>query len=190
MKIMNLKLHPKSTSKALATNYASLVEVLILMGVGALAIILRAKLRIPINIPGHHGVEVMALIIAGRSLSNFKPASTISTLAASILILFPFMGFKDPFLPAIYITMGLTIDFLFVSFEKFRKNIVFLALLGGVSYMIIPLSRLLINLTTGYPYNSLLKHGIIAKIALHLTFGMFGALLGAGISMPFIRKKQ
>jgi len=186
---MNFRLQQKSISKALPINYATLLEILILSGIGVLAIVLRAKLRIPLNMPGHHGLEVMALLIAGRSLSNLKPAASISTLAASLMILIPFMGFKDPFLPIIYIALGFTLDFLFVKFKKWSKNVAFLALIGGISYMIIPVSRLLISLVSGYQFSSILKHGALATIALHFAFGLLGALIGAGISLPFIRKK-
>ncbi len=190
MMIMNLKLQQKTISKVLLTNYASLIEVLLLVGLGALAITLRAKLRIPINIPGHHGVEVMALLIAGRAMTSYKPGSTISTLAASLLMFIPFLGFKDPFLPAIFVIVGITMDTIYIRFEKWRNNYVFLALLGGIAYMMIPLSRLLITITTGYPFGSFLKHGVFSSIALHFAFGMLGALIAAGITLPFINKKQ
>ncbi len=186
---MNSKSQQRSISKAFPISNSALLETLLLVGLGALAIVLRAKLRIPINIPGHHGLEVMALLMAGRRVSKIKFATSISTLTAAILIFFPFMGFKDPFLPAIYIIMGLAIDFLYGAFPKWQKNIIFISLLGGFTYMIIPLSRIVISLTTGMPYGSLFKHGFVAPVFIHFAFGMIGALVGAGLISTLRRKK-
>jgi hypothetical protein len=164
------------------------LETLLLIGFGALAIFIRAKLRIPINIPGHHGIEVMALIIAGRRFSNLRFASSVSTLTAALLIFIPFMGFKDPFLPAVYIIMGLAIDLIYGAFPKWKENFLFISLLGGLAYLIIPLSRIIITLTTGLPYGSLFKHGFVAPVALHFLFGIIGAAAGVGLVKIFKRK--
>ncbi len=190
MMIMNLKLQQKTISKVLPTNYASLIEALLLIGIGALAVTIRARLRIPINIPGHHGLEVMALLMAGRSMTSYKPGTTISTIAASLLMFIPFLGFKDPFLPLFYIIIGFTVDSIYVKFQKWSNNYVFLALLGGIAYMMIPISRLIISLSSIYQYGSFIKHGIFNTIILHFAFGMLGALIGTGITLPFIKKKQ
>lgn len=122
----------------------ALLQVLLLSFLGASAIVLRANLRIPLHIPGHHGIEVMALLILGRYLSQISIASSISSLAAALLIFFPFMGFKDPFLPLIYMGMGVTIDSLYSAFKN-KKHIAFFALIGGLAYMAIPVSRIIIT---------------------------------------------
>ncbi|MBN2776669.1 MAG: hypothetical protein JXR36_03455 [Bacteroidales bacterium] len=186
---MNSKLQQRTISKVLLINNTKLLEVLLLSALGGFAIILRAKLRIPINIPGHHGVEVMALLIAGRSFSKMKLASSISTLVAALIIFFPFMGFKDPFMPLIYVFLGLSMDFLYNSFQKWQKNIVFLSLLGGLTYMIIPLSRIIISLTTGFQYSSLFKHGFVIPLFTHFAFGMLGALIGSSIMQTLKKNK-
>jgi len=59
-----------------------LIEVLFLIGFGLLAIILHAKLRSPLRLPGHHGLEFMALMIIGRNISRFSYASSISSIGA------------------------------------------------------------------------------------------------------------
>lgn len=177
---MNGQSQPKTTSKALAINKVAL-EVFLLTLLGAFAIVLRANLRIPLQMPGHHGLEVMALLLIGRSVSKISIASSISTLAAALLIAFPFMGFKDPFLPVIYIMMGAVIDFSYKYFKSSKPQVFFFALIGGISYSMIPLSRIIIHFTTGYPYQFLAKGGYVIPVFSHFLFGSLGALLAAGL---------
>ncbi len=177
---MNGQLQPKTTSKALAIDRVAL-EVFLLTLLGVFAIVLRAKLRIPLQMPGHHGLEVMALLLIGRSVSKMSFASSISTLGAALLILFPFMGFKDPFLPVIYILMGAVIDFSYKYFKSAKPQLFFMTLIGGISYSMIPLSRIAIHFTTGYAYPSLLKSGYALSVVSHFVFGALGALLATGL---------
>ncbi|MBN2236672.1 MAG: hypothetical protein JW729_03880 [Bacteroidales bacterium] len=177
---MNGKFQAKSTSKALAINKLAL-EVLILSIVGLFAVVLRAKLRIPLSMSGHHGLEVMALLLIGRSVSKLSMASSISTLAAALLIFFPFMGFKDPFLPIIYLLMGANIDFMYQKLKQSKLQLFIFVLIGALSYSIIPSSRILIHISTGYPYESLLKAGYAYTVFSHFIFGALGGLLAFGL---------
>ncbi len=173
---MNGKLYQKSLSKAYPIEKV-ITEIAILLIIGAFAIFLRANLRIPINMPGHHGLEVMALFLLGRQFTKINMASTISSVAASIFILFPVMGFKDPFLPAIYLVMGIGIDVLYRFYQKVNGGLLLYAVLGGIAYMLIPLSRLVIHFTTGHPYQLFIKSGYVLPVISHFVFGAAGAIL-------------
>ncbi len=168
---------------------AALLQVLLLTFLGAFAVFLRARLRVPLQIPGHHGLEVMAILIIGRYVSKISIATSISTLAAALCIFIPFLGFKDPFLPAIYIIMGITIDMLYNAFKQ-RKHLVIFAIIGAVGYMMIPISRIILTLLTGYPYKSLIKNGFLMPVATHFLFGLLGAILGAGLIISIKRLKK
>lgn len=157
------------------------IEVLLLGFVGILAVVLRAKLRIPLNMPGHHGLEVMALLLLARSNSKISFAASISTFFAALFILFPFMGFKDPFLPLIYIVMGFGIDILYKFYYKVKESVFFFAIMGGLAYTMIPLCRIAIYSLTGYPYSSLIKGGFILPVLSHFIFGVAGAVLAASL---------
>jgi hypothetical protein len=63
--------------------------------------------------------------------------------------------------------------------NKYRNWLLVIA--AGLGYMMIPLSRLLTTLVTGYPYSSFLKHGFVMPVVLFLVFGIIGGLLGTGI---------
>ncbi len=175
---MNGSLHQNPLSKAFPIS-RTLLEIIVLSLIGFAAVALRTRLRIPLNMPGHHGLEVMALILIGRQWSKLSLAGSVSTLAASFLLLTTWAGIKDPFLPIIYILMGAIID-LFYRWMGERKNALLpLALIGGIAYAIIPLGRALIHLTTSFPYESFLKTGFIYPIVSHFLYGFLGGLLAA-----------
>jgi hypothetical protein len=135
---------------------------------------------------------VMMILMVGRSLSTRKLASLYAGLGASIMLLFPFIGTKDPWLPLIYLGMGLTMDSLHYLGERrnIRNSYVEFMLVGGLSYMIIPLSRMCIHGLTGFPYSEFVKHGYLLPILSHFLFGAVGSLLGSAPVIAFRRKNK
>jgi hypothetical protein len=134
-------------------------------------------------VPGHHGIEFMAIIIAARLSSNMKWASSISALGIGIFILFPVLGFKDPMMGFNYMLPLFLVDiaYNYIKSEKHRNLVI--ALAAGFGYMLIPLSRLTLTFTTGYPYQTFLKHGFATPVFTFFFFGLLGGLLGTGIYM-------
>ena len=164
------------------------IEYLILFGLGIIAMILHARLRTPLNIPGHHGLEFMAVLMAGRVSSNIKWASSISSLGIGFILLFPVFGFNDPFMGITYMIPGLAIDFFYHFVKDNRYQLLILALISGLAYFTIPLSRLIITVFTGYPYPSFVKHGLFAPLAGYFVFGLAGGFAGAGITKGILKK--
>lgn len=188
--IMNTKSQTKSISKAFPIDRKQLiVELIILSLLGTLAVVLRAKLRIPLNMPGHHGLEVMAIFIGGRMFSKIPVAGSISSIAAALCMFFPFLGFKDPFLPMIYLFMGISIDILFYVSKKIGTNVLVFALIGGLAYMIIPAIRLLLFSAGAFEYMLFIKRGFIIPFISHFAFGFAGGLTAATILFLSRKKK-
>jgi hypothetical protein len=156
-----------------------------LLGIGAVAILLHARLRTPLNIPGHHGIEFMGLLLLGRMSSNLRFASTISSLGIGLLLMFPVFGFGDPMMGFNYMLPGLFLDVFYHLGGQRSKKVWFLAIVAGISYITIPFSRLLISSSTGYLYGAFLKHGFVAPFIGYLLFGLSGGLLGTGASKIF-----
>lgn len=173
----------KNLSREFLTNHtlANVLEVILLLLAGVMAIVLHARLRTPINIPGHHGIEFMAIIIAARLSSKMKWASSISALGIGVFILFPVLGFKDPMMGFNYMLPLFLVDIFYnyLNSDKHKKLII--ALAAGFGYMLIPLSRIVLMLTTGYPYSTFLKHGFVTPVITFFFFGLLGGLLGTGI---------
>jgi hypothetical protein len=179
---MNGKPQVKSISRALPVNTV-ILEIILLSLLGALAMILRARLRVPIQLPGHHGLEVMAILMIGRKISTIPVATTISAVAGGLTTLFPFMGFGDPFMLPIYILLGVFIDVIYMLVPSFRNYFLLLILLGGLAYMLIPLSRILIVTAGLYQYPSLARNGFLYPVMTHFMFGAGGATLGGALVM-------
>lgn len=188
---MNGNVSQKTISRAYQTNTLSVVlEILFLFVLGISAIVLRSYLRIPLGIPGRHGLEFMALIMIGRRVSKLPFASVIAMLGATTFMFVPFIGIKDPFLPVIYIMMGVVVDLLYFAFRNPSNRLAILSLIGGLAYMVIPISRLGVYLFTGVLERSFIKAGFIIPLLSHFAFGVAGALLGAGLIFSIKRIKK
>lgn len=180
---MNGDVQQKSWLKTYLTNrrIETALETLLLILAGAFAITLHARLRIPMNIPGHHGVEFMAIILAARLSSSMKWASSISAAGIGIFILFPVLGFNDPMMGFNYMLPCFLIDFAWQKVKDSKYASLLLSIAAGFAYMLIPVSRLIITFTIGYPYASFMKHGYITPVATFFIFGVLGGLLGTGL---------
>ena len=168
--------------------FVNIAEYAVLFGIGILAILLHARLRTPLNIPGHHGLEFMAILMAGRVVSKIKWASSISSLGIGFILLFPVFGFKDPFMGFNYMLPGLLIDIFYNLTRQLKGQMLILSLIAGFAYFTIPLSRLFIHALTGYPYSSFLKFGYFIPVVNYFFFGLAGGIFGAGISLAIKSK--
>ncbi len=165
-----------------------LLESLLLMGLGAIAIALHTKLRIPLNIPGKHGIIFMAIFVAARLSSNLRYASSITSLGIGVLLLFP-MGFSDPFAGFNYMLPGIALDVFYLNLPGWRRKVLFLALIAGIGYMLIPLSRIILMTFTGAIYPGFVKHGVLTPL-LFFLFGSVGGFLGTGVSRLIFKPKN
>ena len=159
---------------------ATVAEILFLLFVGAFAVTLHAKLRIPMQLPGKQGLIFMALIVMSASMSQFRFASSIACIGASGLLFFNLLGFDDPFMPLNYFLLGVVLDLCFYFFKTTKPNIFLFALAGGIAWMCIPMFRFIEMSISGFPFKSLIN-GVLYPFSTHYVFGFAGALLGAGI---------
>lgn len=189
MKDSNGNSNQKSISRTFPiSKINSAVEVLALFLLGAIAVVLHIKMRIPLKLPGHHGVEFMALIMLGRSFSKIPIASTISSLGIGMMMFFPIWAGKDPFAGAVYMIPGFAIDFLYYQFRN-NKRIFITAILGGLSYGLIPVARYIIMSITGFPYEALLT-GLAYPFLSFTFFGFTGSSIALLINKQVTKKKK
>lgn len=165
----------------------SIAEYLVLFGVGIVAILLHSRFKSPLSIPGHHGLEFMALLMAGRTASKVPWASSISSLGIGFILLFPVFGFKDPLMGMSYMIPGFIIDIFFNLSKNCKWQILMLAIASGLAYFTIPLSRILIHVFSGFPYSSFIKYGYVLPLISFFIFGLAGGFVGSGITQSVIK---
>ena len=175
----NGNMYQKNTSKAFqidSTNDLLKIGLLLLLGFSAL--FLRERLKISLQLPGHHGFEFMLLFMAGKTLSRQRYAMSISSIGASASAFLPLFHFGSAFMPITLLLPGLIGDLIINKTGK--HNFLYIAIAGGLAYASIPLSRQIIMVVTGIPFGSLLP-GMVYPVALHFIFGALGSLAGAAI---------
>lgn len=178
---MNGIAFPKTASKTSVTEagITQLIEALLLLGSGALVVILHQSFRLPLGLPGHHGIEWMALLILGRSFSRFRGAGTLASIGAAATSILPVWGAThDPFIWLIYLVPGPLMDMAFHYLPQFAGKYWFLSILGGLAHITKPLIRLAITVISGWSFGSF-RYGVVYPISSHLMYGMIGGLLGA-----------
>ncbi|MBL7138596.1 MAG: hypothetical protein ISS17_07470 [Bacteroidales bacterium] len=181
MKIVNTSPLPRSISSLFPGRIAgTLAEVLFLLFLGMLAMVIHAKLRIPLQLPGRQGVIFLTLIILGRGVSQFPFAGTIACTGSALILATSWLGFREPLAPVVYILIGVILDLLYLNFSKVMPFVLATALSCAIGWMFIPLIKFGIASITGLIFTSF-RFGIAWPLATHLLFGLAGGLLGASI---------
>jgi len=169
----------KNTSSASQTEWSlTWFEALLLLGSGLMAVVLHRATDFSPGLPGHHGIEWMALMILGRASSRFRGAGTLTSVGASAASMLPFLQGENPFTWLFYLLPGLVMDLAYRYLPRYASKLWFLVLLGGFAHATKPLGQLAINLISGWPFGSF-RYGVVYPFASHIFFGMIGGLLGA-----------
>jgi hypothetical protein len=169
----------KNTSKSFPTEWSlSWIEALLLIGGGVAAVILHRAFDTSPGLPGHHGIEWMALMIIGRASSKYRGAGTLTSIGASFASVLPFLHTDNPFTWLFYLLPGPIMDLAFRYLPRYANKLWFMILLAGFAHATKPLGQLVINLISGWPFGSF-RFGFVYPFASHLLFGMIGGLLGA-----------
>lgn len=178
-------MYQKNTSKVFQIDSTTdLVKIGLLLLLGFFALVIRERLKISLQLPGHHGVEFMMLFMAGKTLSRQRYAMSISSIGASASAFLPIFHFGNPLMPFTLLLPGIIGDLILNKAGK--TNYLYTAIAGGLAYSSIPLSRQIIMMATGIPSGSLLA-GLLYPVALHFAFGALGSLAGAGIFGRFAK---
>lgn len=184
---MNTQLSQKNISSTYPTKVLlTVLEILLLTLIGAVGVVLHAKFRFPLRLPGHWGIVFMALLFSGRFFSKKPYASSLSSIGAVAMLMLP-LGFKDPFMPILYILPGFIVDVFYHVFSTKNHRVVLVALLSGLAYMTIPIVRLFISMSTGILYGSFVT-GFLYPLMMHFVFGAAGGLVALGLYKLIKRK--
>jgi len=152
-----------------------------LLVIGVVAGLLQVHLRYPLNIPGHHGLEWMALLLFGRCLGTQRYAATIlaSAAAASYLIQSPFVVVAHSMKPAvIFLLTGFCSDALYPVTRKYLPLIVNAGLIGGLAFIVKPLVMYVLFMLASLEVGMFVKHPDYLPFMTHFLFGMVGGIGG------------
>lgn len=165
------------------------VRALFLASLGVTIVLLEQAFRWPLQMPGHHGLEAMALLAFGR-LSCTNPWSA-TLIGASAAVAAPFAGADHGLLmPLFYVLPGAVIDLGYRVWPRLMSQaLLFLPLLAAVAFATKPVLRVIANVMFGMQFGSL-RAGAIYPIVTHLLFGFLGALAAALAWRAMLRRQQ
>ena len=157
-----------------------------LFTLGIIAAVLHLHLRIKgLNIPGHHGVELMMVLLFGRMQSRYQWAGVMIASGAAITYCMHAASVPMVFSvkPAIiYLLNAFCLDLLFrytpSSLPVFLKGVIF----GGLSYIIKPVMRIPVAMYLGAEFGSIMKYGYLIPVLTHFVFGSIGAICGIALA--------
>lgn len=158
------------------------VHLALLFGAGVLIGLLHETFRWPLKMPGHHGLEMMAIMMFARCASGVRYAATSTSLGNVFVSAF----FTHELLiqQVIYVLQGLLIDSLYpkLAAAKDRLNlylwVLIAGLIAGVAHAIKPVFKWLLKFNLDFHAGSLV-HGLSYPLISHILFGAVGGIVGA-----------
>lgn len=161
------RLQTVTTSSGITEN-ATLNSTLILLGLGMTAAALHMALRIPLHLPGRHGLEWLAiLLLARQAFPQYGAATMAGTGAAALTLLF------NPLTAPTYLATALIVDLGWHYLPRWRHQAYWLVLLAGLAFAANPLLQL------GLEPFPLPELGF--RLITHFAFGALGGAAGVGI---------
>jgi len=178
----------KSFAPTDTTGLISARQLALLLGLGAGIILLEMAFRMPLKLPGHHGLEAMALMVFGRLSSRYVWAATVVGVGAGTTGLILGVG-HGALMPVFYLLPGILLDLSIRARPLWRNSLLLVPLIGGLAWTSRPLVRWLAAQGLDLQFGSLIN-GLAWPVATHLAFGTAGALAAAIVWRQWERKKE
>lgn len=155
----------------------TLREVVLLSLLGAALAFYKGTFRLSLDLPGHSGVVLMAIMALGK-LSVPRPASgTLMATVAGLLAAFTGQGKEGPLVALKYIFPGLTLDLLTAAWPQGSRIYPGIALEGAVAHLTKLVASYVAGVILGVPRGFLVL-GLSTSAVTHILFGAAGACLG------------
>lgn len=158
----------------------------LLLGAGALATLLHQWLRVPLHLPGHHGLEWLAILMLAR-LSTRAPAAGLRVgigAAASLVVMSGAIGIDGHGAQMLtYVLQGALLDALYTPRLTLPLPLRCFAI-GAIGAAVLATAPLLKNLLASFgsefDFGSL-AGGLGYPLLTHALFGAAGALTGLAL---------
>jgi hypothetical protein len=145
-----------------------------LVSLGAVTVVLERAFNWPLQMPGHHGLEAMALLMLGRLSCSNPWSATIAAAGAAVAA--PALGAQHgPLMPLFYLLPGVLLDLGYRLRPREGFFALYLPLVAALAWAVKPVLRVLANVTFGMQFGSL-RAGPVYPILTHLMFGFVGGL--------------
>jgi len=148
---------------------------MLLLALGAGIVALGEMFRFSLGLPGHHGLESMALLATARLCSNYRWAATIAAISAATTAVAVGAG-HGGLVPVLYMLPGIVIDVGVMLVPAWRSSLVWLPLLAGLGHATKPLLKW-IALGGTTPHLGAMANGLPYPFMTHLLFGFTGAFV-------------
>jgi len=150
-------------------------RLLLLLALGAGIVALGEAFRFPLGLPGHHGLEAMALLAAARLSTDHRWAATIAAISAAATAAVLGAG-HGGLVPLFYLMPGLFIDVGVALRPNWRNSLMWLPMCAALGHASKPIAKWLILQGSSANFGSMV-HGLPYPFATHLVFGFTGALV-------------
>jgi len=147
---------------------------MLLLALGAGIVVLGEMFRFSLGMPGHHGLEAMALLATARLCSNYRWAATIAAVSAATTAVAVGAG-HGGLVPVFYMLPGIVIDAGVMLVPAWRSSVLWLPLFAGLGHATKPLLKW-VALGGSTPHLGSMSHALPYPLTTHLLFGFTGAL--------------
>jgi len=175
------------TATAVAPALTGTSEWLLLIALGAAIPLLHATLHWPLKLPGHHGLESMALLTFGRVVSKQRWSALSVATSAAVISFMPILAFKEMGMRFSVLLAGLTIDLLYPLLRK--PNTFGFAAIAAAAHATKPLWKWIAAMGWKINFGSLAV-GLGFPLLTHLSFGFVGGMIGALLGLSTVRFLQ
>lgn len=144
-----------------------------LAALGLTGVMMHAVLRVPLHLPGHHGLEWMALLAIACISIPHRGAAFATGVSAAAFASIPIWGWHDPFTSLVFVISALLFDALYALIPACRFHQFLVMLAGGLAFSIAGFVSYLVG-----PHGAAI-HALWSVWAVsHFAFGFFGTFAG------------
>ena len=155
----------------------TLRDVLLVAILADLIVLAKAFLRVPLHVPGHTGVVVVALFVVAAGLIDRRGAATLVGLLAGLLAAVFGLGAVPLVTWIKYVAMGLTVDVGLLMIPGLLGRKAALVVVGAFANLAKLSAAVAIGLLLELPLGFLFW-GLGYAATTHVVFGAIGGLLG------------
>lgn len=154
---------------------SSWLQLLLIFAAGMATVWFHEALRWPLNLPGRHGLELMAILMFVRLSSAQTYATTLAAMGGvtALLVFNDAAGIGA----LILLIQGLFIDSAYRLLKHHHLTLWLMVVITAFAHSLKPVIKLFIQSGMGIASDSL-SHGLLYPVVTHLVFGLIGGLAG------------